>query len=102
MADYDEQSSKDPDEIVGGRIELGKPERNSNSKETLQNICNKNSVTIFFAENTQRICCTNVTAAVLPDINTGDPSSYETEGDGSKKIRNQGRGEIDHSARFTI
>jgi hypothetical protein len=35
MADYDEQSSKDPDEIVGGRIELGKPERNSNSKETL-------------------------------------------------------------------
>src|SRR5580765_3810148 len=102
MADHDEQSSKDPYEIAGGRVELGEPERDSNSKETLQSIGNKNSITIFFAENTQCICCTNVTAAVLPDINTGDPSSYETEGDGSKKISNQSRGEVDHSERFTI
>jgi len=102
MADYDEQSSKDPDEIVGGRIELGKPERNSNSNETLYNICDKNSVTIFFSENTQRICCADVPAAMQPNINTGDSSSYETEWDGSKQISNQSRREIDHSERFTI
>ena len=35
MADYDEQSSQDPDVITGGRVELGQPKRNSNRQETL-------------------------------------------------------------------
>src|SRR5207249_10185563 len=102
MADYDEQSSQDPDEIGRGRVEVGEPKRNSNSQETFQDIADKNGVTIFLSENTQRVCCANVTAPVLPDINTGDSSSNETKRDGSKKISNQSRGKIDHSEWFTI
>src|SRR5439155_13013669 len=43
------------------------------------------------------VCCTDVTAPVLPDINTGDSTSNETKWYGSKKISNQNRGEVDHS-----
>ena len=102
MTDYDEQSSQDPDEIASGRVEPGEPKRNSNSQETFQDVADKNGVTIFLSENTQRVCCADVTAPVPPDVNTGDSSSNETKWDGSKKVSNQSRGEIDHSERFTI
>src|SRR5436190_35138 len=75
---------------------MGKPKRKSYRKKTLQNIADKDGITILLAQHAKSIGGTDVPAAVLSNIDTRDQSGNVPERDGSENVSNDGGGKIDH------
>src|SRR3954447_26655061 len=96
MSEDHEEGGENADEIAVRWIKMGKPKRKSYRKKTLQNIGDKDGVTILLAEDAKSIGGADVPAAVLSNIDTRDRSGNVSERDGSENVSNDGGGKIDH------